>query len=84
MKEGMYIIQTSRGGVVSEQALLKALDSGKVFRAALDVFEDEPTKNERIYTHNSISLTPHIGASTKEAQARIGLETIDVILEYLS
>lgn len=83
MKDGMYIIQTSRGGVVSEQALLKALDSGKVKKAALDVFEDEPTKNERIYTHESISLTPHIGASTKEAQARIGLETIDVILEYL-
>ncbi len=84
MKEGMYVIQASRGGVVSEEALLKALDSGKVKKAALDVFEDEPTKNERIYTHESISLTPHIGASTKEAQARIGLETIDVILEYLS
>ena len=84
MKDGMYVIQASRGGVVNEEALLKALDNGKVKKAALDVFEDEPTKNERIYTHESISLTPHIGASTKEAQARIGLETIDVILEYLS
>ena len=84
MKDGMFVIQASRGGVVNEEALLKALDSGKVKKAALDVFEDEPTKNERIYTHESISLTPHIGASTKEAQARIGLETIDVILEYLS
>ncbi len=84
MKDGMYIIQTSRGGVVNENELLKALDSGKVKKAALDVFEDEPTKNELIYTHESISLTPHIGASTKEAQARIGLETIEVILEYLS
>lgn len=84
MKDGMYIIQTSRGGVVNENELLKALDSGKVKKAALDVFEEEPTKNERIYTHEAISLTPHIGASTIEAQARIGLETIEVILEYLS
>jgi len=84
MKKGMYIIQASRGGVVNETELLKALDSGIVMRAALDVFENEPTKNEAIYTHDLISLTPHIGASTKEAQARIGLETINVILEYLS
>lgn len=84
MKKGMYIIQASRGGVVNEKELLKALDNGIVKRAALDVFEDEPTKNEALYTHDLISLTPHIGASTKEAQARIGLETIDVILEYLS
>jgi D-3-phosphoglycerate dehydrogenase len=55
-----------------------------VKRAALDVFESEPTKNERIYTHDSISLTPHIGASTIEAQARIGQETIEVIKESLS
>lgn len=84
MKDGMYVIQTSRGGVVNELELLKALDSGKVKKAALDVFENEPIKNEMIYTHESISLTPHIGASTIEAQARIGLETIEVILEYLS
>ena len=83
MKDGMYIIHTARGGVVDENELLKALDSGKVKRAALDVFEEEPTKNERIYTHPAISLTPHIGASTIEAQARIGLETIDVILKNL-
>ncbi len=84
MKKGMYIIQASRGGVVNEEELLIALDSGIVKMAALDVYENEPTKNEKIYTHKSISLTPHIGASTKEAQARIGLETIDVILEYFS
>ena len=52
--------------------------------AALDVFESEPTKDQRIYTHERISLTPHIGASTIEAQARIGLETIEVIKEHLS
>lgn len=84
MKKGMYLIHTARGGVVDEMALLKALDSGIVERAALDVFEDEPTKNELIFRNEKISLTPHIGASTIEAQARIGQETIEVILEYLS
>ena len=84
MKKGMYLIHTARGGVVSEEALLSALDSGIVKKAALDVYENEPTKNERIFTHEKISLTPHIGASTIEAQSRIGLETIEVILEYLS
>ncbi|AIO18915.1 D-3-phosphoglycerate dehydrogenase [Candidatus Izimaplasma bacterium HR1] len=84
MKKGMYLIHTARGGVVNENALLKALDEGIVERAALDVYEEEPTKNELIYTSDKISLTPHIGASTIEAQARIGEETIQVILESLS
>ena len=84
MKKGMYLIHTARGGVVNETALLKALDEGIVERAALDVYEEEPTKNELIYTNDKISLTPHIGASTIEAQARIGQETIQVILESLS
>jgi D-3-phosphoglycerate dehydrogenase len=84
MKKGMVVINTARGGVVNEDALLQALDSGIVKMAALDVFEQEPTKDERIYNHNLISLTPHIGASTIEAQARIGQETIEVILESLS
>jgi len=84
MKKGMYIIHTARGGVVDETELLKALDNGIVKRAALDVFEEEPVRNEKIYTHDKISLTPHIGASTEEAQARIGLETIQVVLDILS
>jgi len=84
MKKGMVIINTARGGVVSENALLQALDSGIVKMAALDVYEQEPTKDQRIFTHSKISLTPHIGASTIEAQARIGNETIEVILESLS
>jgi len=84
MKKGMVIINTARGGVVNENALLQALDDGTVKMAALDVYESEPTKDERIYTHNLISLTPHIGASTIEAQNRIGQETIEVILESLS
>ncbi|MEC9484457.1 MAG: D-2-hydroxyacid dehydrogenase [Candidatus Izemoplasma sp.] len=84
MKKGMYLIHTARGGVVDETALLDALDAGIVKRAALDVYEDEPVKNMRIYTHDKISLTPHIGAATYEAQARIGLETIEVIKQYLA
>ena len=84
MKDGMYLVHTARGKVVNELALLKALDSGKVAAAALDVYEQEPTKHEAIYTHDKISLTPHIGASTVEAQARIGLETIAVIQEVFS
>jgi D-3-phosphoglycerate dehydrogenase len=84
MKKGMVIVNTARGGVVDEEALLKALDSGIVKMAALDVYETEPAKDERILKHELISLTPHIGASTIEAQARIGQETIEVILESLS
>ena len=79
MKNGMYLVNCARGGVVDENALLDALDSGKVSAAAIDVFEDEPTKNERLYTHEKVSLTPHIGASTKEAQARIGEEIVEII-----
>lgn len=83
MKKGMYIINTARGGVVDELALLEALKNGIVKRAALDVYENEPTKNEAIYTNDFISLTPHIGAATLEAQERIGFETIEVIKENL-
>lgn len=84
MKKGMFLVHTARGGVIDETALLDALDAGIVERAALDVYENEPIKNMRIYTHEKLSLTPHIGAATHEAQARIGLETIEVIKHYLS
>ncbi|MCF7926969.1 MAG: D-2-hydroxyacid dehydrogenase [Candidatus Izimaplasma sp.] len=84
MKNGMYIINIARGGVIDESALLDALDQGQVEKCALDVYEEEPLKDKRIYTHEKISLTPHIGAATFEAQKRIGEETIDVILNYLS
>ncbi len=79
MKKNTYLINTARGGVIDEDALLDALDQGIVAVAALDVYQDEPTKNDRIYRHDRISLTPHIGASTYEAQQRIGLEIIDTI-----
>ncbi|MTI65908.1 MAG: 3-phosphoglycerate dehydrogenase [Firmicutes bacterium] len=83
MKDGVYLVNLARGGVVDEKALLKALDSGKVAAAAVDVFEKEPTENKELYTHKRVSLTPHIGASTKEAQARIGKEVIEKIKKNL-
>ncbi len=82
MKDGVRIVNVARGGVVDEAALCDALDSGKVAAAALDVFEEEPTKSERVYKHPGISLTPHIGASTAEAQERIGVETYETILKF--
>lgn len=82
MKDGVMIINTARGGVVSEQALLKALDEGKVSAAAIDVFEEEPLISEEIMNHEKISLTPHIGASTQEAQDRIGEEIFDKVKKH--
>jgi D-3-phosphoglycerate dehydrogenase len=63
--------------------LLEALDSGKVAAAGLDVFETEPVKNEKLYTHERISLTPHIAGSTKEAQEKIGEEIVEIIKKTL-
>lgn len=83
MKDGAYLVNTSRGALVDEAALIAALDSGKIAAAALDVFAEEPTKNEAIYTHPKISLTPHIGGSTGEAQYRIGDEIVSIILAEL-
>ena len=84
MKDGVYIINTARGGVVCEEALLEALNSGKVAGAGIDVFEEEPTKNEALVNHPKVSCTPHIGASTGEAQERIGDETIAVIKNHFN
>lgn len=84
MKDGVYIINCARGGVVCEDGLLEALNSGKVAGAGIDVFEEEPTKNETLVNHPKVSVTPHIGASTAEAQQRIGVETYNVILEELA
>ena len=82
MKDGVYIINCARGGVVDEKALIEALDSGKVAGAGIDVFEKEPTKNKDLYTHDKVSVTPHIGGSTKEGQARIGEEIIEIIKNF--
>ena len=74
MKDGVALINCARGGVIDEEALIEALDAGKVSFAGLDVFVNEPTPSEKILTHPKISLTPHTGASTLEAQDRIGEE----------
>jgi len=84
MKNGVYLVNCSRGGVVSEEALLAALDSGKIAAAALDVYEQEPTPNTKLCTHDKVCLTPHIGASTLEAQERIGKEIVEIIKNQLN
>ena len=81
MKDGVILINTSRGTNVDEAALIAALDSGKVYGAGLDVFAEEPAKNEALYAHPRVSCTPHIGASTVEAQKRIGAEIVSIISE---
>ncbi|HPY63571.1 MAG TPA: D-2-hydroxyacid dehydrogenase [Bacillota bacterium] len=83
MKDGVFIINCARGGVVDEDALVDAIEAGKVAGAALDVFEVEPLENERVRNCDKISLTPHIGAATAEAQARIGDNIVDIIKERL-
>ena len=83
MKDGVAIVNCSRGGVIDEKALIDALDSGKVSFAGLDVFENEPTPSKEILTHDKISLTPHTGASTMEAQDRIGLSLAEQICSIL-
>lgn len=83
MKQGAAIINCSRGGVVDETALLQALDAGRIRFAGLDVFIDEPTPSADILMHPSISLTPHTGASTLEAQDRIGLSLAQQICSIL-
>ncbi len=82
MKDGVYLVNTARGGIIDEEALVKALDSNKVAGAALDVFVEEPTKNEALLAHPKVSLTPHVGGSTNEAQERIGGEVVQTILEF--
>ncbi|MGV6832553.1 MAG: D-2-hydroxyacid dehydrogenase [bacterium] len=84
MKDGVIIANAARGGVVNEVALVKAIESGKVARAALDVFEKEPEPEVQLLMNPSLSLTPHTGAATNEAQDRIGVELASQIISLLS
>lgn len=79
MKNTAYLINCARGGVVDEDALLQALESGNLAGAGIDVFVEEPTKNSALINHPNVSSTPHIGGSTAEAQERIGGEIVEII-----
>lgn len=81
MKEGVFISNTARGGVINEVALLDAIESGKVYGAALDVFEKEPTPEVLILMNPALSLSPHVGGNTKDAQNRIGEELAQQIIK---
>ena len=76
------MVNCARGGTVDEDALLKALASGKVAAAGLDVFETEPTPRKELLEHANVSLSPHIGAATMQAQANIGEELADQIIAF--
>lgn len=82
MKDGVVLINTSRGGIIDEEALLWALDSGKVKAAGLDVFVNEPNPSAAVLAHPGVFSTPHIGAETDEAQSRIGIELATRIIDF--
>jgi D-3-phosphoglycerate dehydrogenase len=84
MKKTAYLINCARGKVVDEVALIEALNNGEIAGAGIDVFEEEPTKNEKLINHEKVSVTPHIGAATEEAQTRIGEEVVSVIKEFFN
>ena len=83
MKDGVMLIDCSRGGVVDQEALYQALVSGKVKAAALDVFEEEPPKNSKLLTLKNVIATPHIGAQTKEAQLKASIQIAKKVIEAL-
>jgi D-3-phosphoglycerate dehydrogenase len=83
MKQGVKLIDCSRGGVVDQEALYHALISGKVAGAALDVFEEEPPKNNKLLTLNNVIATPHMGAQTYEAQFKASIQIAKAVIEAL-
>jgi len=82
MKDGVYLVNASRGGLIDEHDLIEALNTGKVAGATLDVFLNEPTPKQELIAHPRLITTPHIGAATLEAQDRIGTELADKINDY--
>lgn len=83
LKDGVFIINCARGGIVNEQALLEGLNSGKIAGAALDVFEVEPPVNNPLVGHEKVVCTPHLGASTKEAQEKVALAIAEQVADFL-
>ncbi len=83
MKKGVRIVDCSRGGVIDQEALYQALVSGKVAGAALDVFEEEPPKNNKLFTLSNVIATPHMGAQTFEAQNRASIQIANNVLDAL-
>ena len=83
MKNGVGLINTAKGGVLNEVDLINAIESGKVQFAGLDVFENEPKPEIQLLMNSELSLTPHIGAATKEAQDRIGTDLATQIINLL-
>lgn len=83
MKQGAIIINTSRGGVVDEAALIESIEAGHIGGAGLDVFVGEPKPDPRLLNMDQISVSPHIGASTQEAQRNIGIELAEKIIDFL-
>jgi D-3-phosphoglycerate dehydrogenase len=82
MKEGVYVVNCARGGIVDEQALYEAIQAGKVAGAALDVFAQEPPVNSPLFSLEQVVGSPHIGASTEEALSRVGAEVADKLIEF--
>ncbi len=84
MKDGVILLCTARGGVVDEEALLQALESGRVYAAGLDVFAQEPPGATPLVTHPRVVATPHIAAQTREAQARVALDIVQEVWAALT
>ncbi|KAK4345360.1 hypothetical protein RND71_035536 [Anisodus tanguticus] len=84
MKKGVRIVNVARGGVIDEDALVRALDAGIVAQAALDVFTVEPPKDSKLVQHENVTATPHLGASTKEAQEGVAIEIAEAVVGALN
>ena len=83
MKDGVGVLNLSRGGILNEEELIKYIETGKVSFAGIDTYENEPNPSIKVLMNSNISLTPHIGAATNEAQDRIGVELADKINQIL-
>ncbi|RSL33859.1 phosphoglycerate dehydrogenase [Salibacterium salarium] len=83
-KPGVFLINCARGGIIDEEALYHHLESGQVGGAALDVFEEEPAQHNKLLTFNNVIATPHIAASTKEAQLNVAAQVSDEVLQFLN